>query len=100
VYGGNVEAKAISDRCEVSDSVSFVSQGQITPSPIFLQLFKFSVKEIYLLYSSKLQDGRRSQCPSGLKHEISSPARTLESWIRIQIQAWIFAFILCLCCSV
>jgi hypothetical protein len=33
---------------------------------------------------------RRSQWPRGLRHEPSSPARTLESWIRIQMQIWTF----------
>jgi hypothetical protein len=30
----------------------------------------------------------RSQWPRGLRHEPSSPARTLESWVRIQFEAW------------
>jgi hypothetical protein len=41
--------------------------------------------------------------PRSLRHELSSLARTLGSWIRIPLKAWmsIFcAFIPCFCCSV
>jgi hypothetical protein len=31
----------------------------------------------------------RSQWPSGLRHEPSFPARTLESWVRIPLEPWI-----------
>jgi hypothetical protein len=36
------------------------------------------------------------------KHELSSLARTLRSWVRIPLKTWMFmcVFILCLCCSV
>jgi hypothetical protein len=37
---------------------------------------------------------------SGLRHELSFPARTLGSWFRIPLEEWMPAFILCLCCSV
>jgi hypothetical protein len=33
---------------------------------------------------------RRSQWPRGLRHELSSPARTLGSWVRISLKAWLF----------
>jgi hypothetical protein len=39
----------------------------------------------------------RSQWPRGLRHEISSLARTLGSWVRIPLETWMSAFILCLC---
>jgi hypothetical protein len=39
----------------------------------------------------------RSQWARGLGHELSSPARTLGSWVRIPLQVRMFAFILCLC---
>jgi hypothetical protein len=32
---------------------------------------------------------RRSQWPSGLRHEQSSLARTLESWVRILLKEWV-----------
>jgi hypothetical protein len=32
--------------------------------------------------------GSRSQWPRGLGHEPSSPARTLGSWVRISVEAW------------
>jgi hypothetical protein len=36
----------------------------------------------------------RSQWPRGLRHGMSSPARTLGSWVRIPVWTWMFAFIL------
>jgi hypothetical protein len=44
------------------------------------------------LYWAKLS---RSQWPRGLRHELSSPARTLGSWVRIPLQIYVyFAFVL------
>jgi hypothetical protein len=31
---------------------------------------------------------------------MSSPAWTLGSWVRIPLEAWMFVFILCVCCPV
>jgi hypothetical protein len=43
----------------------------------------------------------RSQWPRGLRHEQSSLARTLGSWARILLDAWMSVCVyLCLCCSV
>jgi hypothetical protein len=33
---------------------------------------------------------RRSQWPRGLRNELSSPAQTLGSWVRIPLEAWMF----------
>jgi hypothetical protein len=30
----------------------------------------------------------QSQWPRGLMHELSTPARTLGSWVRISLEAW------------
>jgi hypothetical protein len=38
---------------------------------------------------------RPLQWPRGLGYVMSSPDRTLESWVRIPPMAWMFAFILC-----
>jgi hypothetical protein len=38
----------------------------------------------------------RSQWPRGLKHELSSPSRTLGSWVRIPLKVWMF---ICVCIS-
>jgi hypothetical protein len=38
--------------------------------------------------------------PRGLRHEMSSLARTLGSWVLIPLKAWMFAFILSLCSPV
>jgi hypothetical protein len=42
----------------------------------------------------------QSQLSRGLRHELSSLARTLVSWVRIPLKSWLFvyAFIPCLCC--
>jgi hypothetical protein len=35
----------------------------------------------------------RSQWPRGLRHEMSSPAWTLGSWVRIPLEAWMFVYV-------
>jgi hypothetical protein len=35
----------------------------------------------------------RSRWPSGLRHELSSPAQTLGSWVRIQLEAWMSVYV-------
>jgi hypothetical protein len=42
---------------------------------------------------------RRLQWPRGLGHGMSSPARTLGSWVRIPHKSWLSVFILCFCCT-
>jgi hypothetical protein len=37
----------------------------------------------------------RSQGPCGLRHELSSLARTLGSWVRIPLKAWMRLFYVC-----
>jgi hypothetical protein len=51
--------------------------------------------------ASIINEGR-SQWPRGLRHELSSLARTLGSWVWIPLKALVSvcAFILCLCCPV
>jgi hypothetical protein len=48
--------------------------------------------------------GRRSQCPHGLSHELSSPSRTLGSWVRIQLKArmsvWVYSVFVLFCVQV
>jgi hypothetical protein len=38
--------------------------------------------------------------PRGLRHELSSPARTLGSLFRIPFDAWMCVLLFCLCCPV
>jgi hypothetical protein len=59
--------------------------------PHLSQVLSFSLGHVFV---------RRSQWPRGLRHELSSPARALGSWVRIPLKAWMSAFILCLCCPV
>jgi hypothetical protein len=33
----------------------------------------------------------------GLKHELSSPAPTLRSWVRIPLEAWMYVCLFCVC---
>jgi hypothetical protein len=39
----------------------------------------------------------RSQWPRDLRHELTSLARALGSWVRNPLEAWMSVFILCLC---
>jgi hypothetical protein len=43
---------------------------------------------------------RRSQWRRGLRHELSSLAWTLGSWVRIPLEAWMSVWVLCLFCPV
>jgi hypothetical protein len=40
-----------------------------------------------------MDDFLRSQRPRGLRHELSSPAQTLGSWVRIPLEAWMYVYI-------
>jgi hypothetical protein len=53
-------------------------------------------------FIAQIVNERRSQWQRGLRHELSSLARTLGSWVRIPLKAWmsVCAFTLCLCCLV
>jgi hypothetical protein len=69
---------------------------------ILLLLLRVSSFALRHLLCAKLEY-RLSQWPRGLRHELSSLARTLGSWAEIPLKAWMSAlgaFILCLCCSV
>jgi hypothetical protein len=69
---------------------------------IILTLISGNTVLAIFIYSNHIWAGR-SQWPRGLRHELSSLARKLGSWVRIPHKAWmsvLFAFILCLWCSV
>jgi hypothetical protein len=57
---------------------------------------------IYVWISHRRMNTGRSRWPRGLRHEPSSLARKLGSWVRIALKAWVSVcvFILCLCCPV
>jgi hypothetical protein len=44
-----------------------------------------------LVNSGDYLESSRSQYPSGLRHELSSLARTPGSWVRIPFRAWMFS---------
>jgi hypothetical protein len=59
--------------------------------------YRMAQKSINLLVKRTLKCARnvlitflicRSQWPRGLSHELSSPARTLGSWVGIPLEAW------------
>jgi hypothetical protein len=60
----------------------------LTGATYFIHIFYF-----YMQHSSMIADH------SG-RHELSSLARSLGSWVRISLKAWmsVCAFLLCLCC--
>jgi hypothetical protein len=62
-------------------------------------LRNFHAYEIVIKWSKQKRYGR-SQWPRCLKHEMSSPAQTLGSWVRILLDEWMSSLILCLCCPV
>jgi hypothetical protein len=41
-----------------------------------------------LVFNCDICDFGRSTWPRGLRHKLSSPARTLGSWVRIPLKAW------------
>jgi hypothetical protein len=52
---------------------------------------------IFVIKAPVNQLSGRSQWPRSLRHEVYSLARTLGSWVRIPLEAWMPVFILCLC---
>jgi hypothetical protein len=58
----------------------------ITSNLIFLDVFVYSMK-------GRIIQGR-SQCPRSLWNELSSAARTLGSWVRTPLKAWMSVFVL------
>jgi hypothetical protein len=51
------------------------------------------------LFNDPKSTACRSQWPRGPRHEQSLPARTLGSWVRIPLEAWMSVCVY-LCCSV
>jgi hypothetical protein len=80
-----------------SSSSSTIYHEQLTGSPITVA----ARSKAWTVFARS--DASRSQWPRGLRHELSSLARTLRSWFRIPLNAWksvLCAFNLCLCFSV
>jgi hypothetical protein len=61
-----------------------------------IALFRTCSKYIITVYRGRLPItlswfcNSRSQWPRCRRHELPSPARTLESWVRIPLKAWMF----------
>jgi hypothetical protein len=64
----------------------------------FQNLLEMEVHSLHYIMPSDFSC--RSQWPCSLRHKPSSPARTLGSWVRIALEAWmsVCLFCLCLCC--
>jgi hypothetical protein len=54
------------------------------------------VTNFFFAYGSGPSDSR-SQWPRGLRHELSSLARTLGSWVRIPVEAWMSVCVYSVC---
>jgi hypothetical protein len=66
----------------------------------FLPEYIISLRPHYKIILTKWT-GSRWQWSRGLRHELSSLARTLGSWILIPLKAWMSCELpFCLCCSV
>jgi hypothetical protein len=66
----------------------------VTSQKIILLKFNCLTLHAWSEYVMSGQSNGRSQWPRGLRHEMPSPAFTLGSWVRIPLEAWMFAFIL------
>jgi hypothetical protein len=85
-----------------NDQINLIKQGNFFKGYTIKGDFKlfyilnFSLEVHFTTVLYKIADH------SGLRHELSLLARTLGSWVRIPLKAWMYvcAFILCLCCPV
>jgi hypothetical protein len=59
------------------------------------------IKNTNVEYPQYIQLGNsmvsQSQWPLGLRHELSSPAQTLEPWVRIPLKAWMSVCVYSVC---
>jgi hypothetical protein len=53
--------------------------------------------ELGTTFLSSIYEYNRSQRPLGPRHGQSWPARTLGSWVRIPLKAWMSVHVLCVC---
>jgi hypothetical protein len=56
------------------------------------------LRTLFVQYCVSIKLGGRSQYQRGLKHELSSLSRTLGSWVRISVMAWMFGVCIGLFC--
>jgi hypothetical protein len=56
----------------------------------FFPCYGLGAFAVFILLNTLHYTTGRLQWPRGLRHEMSSPARTLGSWIRIPLKAWMF----------
>jgi hypothetical protein len=63
----------------------------------FYTISNASTKHCYVLIHTGINFNRRSQRPCGLRHVLSSLARTLGSWVRIPLTAWMSVCVYSVC---
>jgi hypothetical protein len=69
----------------------------LTMSSYFIYYYVQSyIANIYENYSIRIKRSR-SQWPRSLRHELSSLARTLGSWVRIPLEAWMSVCVYSVC---
>jgi hypothetical protein len=70
---------------------------------IFLRNVRWLSTDYAALYSRRYNSWNytfsRSQWPRRVRHEMSSPAQAVGSWVRIPLEAWISVFMLSCICS-
>jgi hypothetical protein len=64
------------------------SQPQAATQSIYLHCDLLNSVLLFGLLYSPVSNDSRSQWPLGLRHEPSSPAQTLGSWVRNPLEAW------------
>jgi hypothetical protein len=88
-----------------SRALQFTSRHFMPSSRLILLMESVKERKInkYQLHLMDIKEEvSRTRWPRGLRHEPSSLARSLRSWVRIPLEEWIsvYAFMLCLCYSV
>jgi hypothetical protein len=74
--------------------------GRFLPLPVRDSLFQPFDAFLNRLFNDGDRLISRSLWPRGLGHELSSPAWTLGSWVRIPLESWMSVCAFILCCHV
>jgi hypothetical protein len=97
----------LANNTRIYTSRNIISKTALSDSARLVYSVRFSQSKVVSLASNPKPGGPRSlylcpssdtvswsQSPRGLWHEQSSPARTLGSWVRIPLEAWLSVFVL------